>query len=209
MAETQKFILLLYLRFRNTIINATKPGNSMKRKIVNPIIKDTATFIKTAKDSNGEVSEIDFTLMPKGGNPLHYHKTYSETFTAIEGELGVKTGKRTSKILKPGETFTVPANQVHSFFNPGEKEIRFKVEIKPGHEGFENSLRILYGMAGDGLTNKKAVPKSLKHAAIIACMSDMRIPGFLDLIFPILERVARKAKERDEEQELIEKYCIE
>lgn len=181
----------------------------MKRKIVNPVIKDTATFIKTARDSNGEVSEIDFTLMPGGGNPLHYHKTYSETFTAIEGELGVKTNKKTKKILKPGETFTVPANQVHSFFNPGQKEIKFKVEIKPGHEGFENSLRILYGMAGDGLTNKKAIPKSLKHAAIIACMSDMRIPGFLDLIFPILQRVARKAKERGEEQQLIKKYCIE
>jgi quercetin dioxygenase-like cupin family protein len=181
----------------------------MKREIVNPVIKDTAIFVTTAAESNGEVSEIDLTLMPGGSNPLHYHKTYSETFTAIEGELGVKTGKRRRKILKPGETYTVPANQVHSFFNPGEKEIKFKVEIKPGHEGFENSLRILYGMAGDGLTNKKAVPKSLKHSAIIACMSDMRIPGFLDLIFPILERVAKKAKESGEEQELIERYCME
>jgi quercetin dioxygenase-like cupin family protein len=59
----------------------------MKRHIVNPVIKDTATFIQTSAESNGTVSEFDFTLMPGGGNPLHYHKTYSETFTALQVEL--------------------------------------------------------------------------------------------------------------------------
>lgn len=97
----------------------------MERKIVNPVIKDTATFIQTSAESGGKVTEIEITLVPGGGNPLHYHRTYSETFTAIEGNLGLKIGKNVTKILKPGETHTIEPMGVHSFFNPTDKEIKF------------------------------------------------------------------------------------
>ena len=96
---------------------------------------------------------------------------------------------------------------LHSFFNSTDREIRFNVQIKPGHEGFENSLRILYGMAADGMTDKNGIPKSIQHKAIVACMSDMNIPGFFTLIYPILERIAKKAKISGVEQQLIDKYC--
>lgn len=88
--------------------------NKVKRKIVNPIIKDTATFLQTSEESDGKVSDIEITLMTGGGNPLHYHKTYSETFTAIDGELGLKLGKKQTKILKPGETHTVEPMSLHT-----------------------------------------------------------------------------------------------
>jgi hypothetical protein len=80
------------------------------------------------------------------------------------------------------------------FFNPTDKEIKFKVEITPGHEGFENSLRILYGMAADGLTNKKSIPKSFKHIALIACISDMNAPGLLTPLFPSWNVLPAKPK---------------
>jgi quercetin dioxygenase-like cupin family protein len=180
----------------------------MKRKIINPIFKDTVTFIKTAAESYGQVSEMELTLLAGGRNPLHYHMSYSETFTAVNGEVGVGLGRMEKKILKPGNTYTVEPNNLHYFFNPTDKEIKFKVEIKPGHEGFENSLRILYGMAEDGLTNKKGIPKSIQHKAIVACMSDMNLPGFFTLIFPILKHIAKKAKVSGAEQRLIDRYCI-
>jgi quercetin dioxygenase-like cupin family protein len=180
----------------------------MKRTIVNPIFKDTVTFIETAAESNGQVSDLELTLMPGGRNPLHYHKSYSETFTAIGGNVGVGLGRIKKKILEPGNSYTVKPNNLHYFFNPTDKEIKFKTEIKPGHEGFENSLRILYGLAKDGLTNKKGIPKSIQDKAIVACMSDMNLPGFFTLIFPILKRIAKKAKASGAEQRLIDRYCI-
>lgn len=180
----------------------------MKRTVVNPIIKDTATFLKTAEETNGELTEIEITLMPGGGNALHYHKTYSETFTAIDGDLGVKLAKGKTKILKACESYTVKPMELHSFFNSTDKEIKFNVKLTPGHTGFENSIRIIYGLAGDGLTNKKSIPKSLKHTAIIVCMSDMNAPGLLTLLYPILKRVAKKAKVNGEEKKLLDKYCI-
>ena len=96
---------------------------------------------------------------------------------------------------------------LHSFFNPTDKEIKFNVKVRPGHTGFENSLGILYGLAADELTNNKAIPKRLKHTAIIVCMSDMNVPGLLTPLFPLLKRMADKAKASGEEQKLIEKYC--
>jgi len=179
----------------------------MKRTIVNPVIKDSVTFLQTAEETNGKVSEANITLMPGGGNPLHYHKTYSETFTAVDGDLGLKLGRRDTKILSVGESYTVEPMSLHSFFNPTDKEIKFNVKLRPGHTGFENSLRILYGMAAEGLTDNKSIPKSLKHTAIIVCMSDMNVPGLLTLLYPLLKRISNKAKKNGEEQKLIDKYC--
>lgn len=177
----------------------------MKRTIVNPVIKDTVTFLQTAEESGGKQSEIEIQLKPGGMNALHYHKTYSETFTALEGRLGVRIGKKEITILNPGESYTVPPMCLHSFFNPGDQDIRFRVTISPGHTGFENTLRIIYGLAADGLTNRKSIPKSLRHTAIIVCMSDMNAPGLLTFMYPLLKRIAKNS--RSEEQRLIEKYC--
>lgn len=177
----------------------------MKRTIVNPVIRDVATFLQTARESKSKLSELEITLMPGGGNPLHYHKTYSETFVAVEGELGLRLGKEQTLILKPGETFTVKPMQLHCFFNPTDQKIKFNIRIEPGHEGFENSLRIIYGLAADGLTNKDSIPKSLTHTALVVTMSDMNAPGLLTWIYPLLTWIAKRAK--GEEQRLKAKYC--
>ncbi len=179
----------------------------MKRTIVNPIIKDTATFLQTARDTKKKLTEIEITLEPGGGNVLHYHKTYSETFTAVDGELGIRLGKNEKKILKPGESFTVQPMQLHCFFNPGKTRISFNIKIEPGHEGFENSLRILYGMASDGLTDKNSIPKSLTHTAVIVEMSDMNAPGLLTWIAPVLKWLSERAKSNGTYQRLIAQYC--
>ncbi|MDO9186376.1 MAG: cupin domain-containing protein [Bacteroidia bacterium] len=178
----------------------------MKRTIVNPIVKDTVTFLQTAKESGGKITDLELTLLPEGGNVLHNHN-YSEKFTAIDGELGLKLGKKQTMILKPGESYTVPAMALHNFFNPTDREIRFGIQVVPGHEGFENMLRILYGLASDGLTDKESKPKSLTHLAIVLCMAELNAPGLLTLMLPIFKIIAKKAKKNGEEQKLIDRYC--
>jgi mannose-6-phosphate isomerase-like protein (cupin superfamily) len=180
----------------------------MKNTIVNPVIKDIITFTRTSAETEGKLTEFLITLSPGGGNTLHYHKTYTETFTPLEGELGLKVGKSEIRILKPDETYTVQKYQLHHFFNPGKTEIKFRVQMHPGTEGFEKAIRILYGLAADGLTNQKSVPRSLTHTAILVCMSDMNAPGMLTLFFPLLKLIANIARKRGVEQKLIEKYCL-
>jgi quercetin dioxygenase-like cupin family protein len=179
----------------------------MRRTIVNPVIKDSVTFMQTARESARKLTEIEIRLLPGGGNTLHYHKTYSETFTAVDGDLGVRIGKNERRILKPGQSHTVKPMQVHSFYNPGSSAIKFNVKIEPGHEGFENTLRILYGLAADGLTNEKSIPKSLTHTAVVITMSDMNVPGLLTFMSPVLKWLAGRAAANGTEQQLISKYC--
>lgn len=179
----------------------------MKRKIINPVIKDTITFIQTSAETNGRISELELTLMPLGNNFPHYHKGFTETFTAIEGALGLKLEGNHVKVLQPQETFAVLPNQVHSFFNPGDKEIKFNIKITPGHNGFEESLRILYGLAEDGLTDRKSIPKNITHMAIIGSLSGSYLPGFMKILSPLFNFIAKRAKKNGLEKALILKYC--
>ena len=179
----------------------------MKRTIINPVIKDTVTFLQTAASSGGRITEMEITLHPGGGNPLHHH-SYPEKFTALDGELGLRVGKKERKILQPSESFFVLPGDLHAFFNPTDREIRFSVEVEPASERLENFLRVIYGLASDGLTDQNSKPKSFEHAAIVLCMGDVHVPGFLAVIRPLLQFTANRAKVNGEEQRLIAKYCV-
>jgi len=50
----------------------------------------------------------------------------------MEGDLGLKLGKKATRILRAGETYTVEPMSRHSFFNPTDKEIKFNVKLRPG-----------------------------------------------------------------------------
>lgn len=62
-------------------------------------------------------------------------------------------------ILKPGEKITIQKGEAHRFYNSSNQPIKFNLQFTPGHTGAENMLRILYGLACDGMTNKKGIPK--------------------------------------------------
>lgn len=179
----------------------------MKRTIVNPVLQDTVTFVRTASETNGTVSELEIMLLPGGGNPLHYHTSYSETFTALTGTLGLELKHGRKLLLAPDQTYVVKIGEVHRFFNPGATVITFRNEVHPGHEGFENALRILYGLASDGLYNDKGLPKSLTHLAVCGIMSDMRLPGLLALATPVFRFLAARARRQGIEQQLLDRYC--
>ena len=180
----------------------------MKRTIVNPIFKDSVTFLQTSAETKGKTTELEVTLMPKGRNVLHCH-AYPEKFTAIDGDLGLENEKKEQRILKPGESYMVESMAWHCFYNPTDREIRFRVQVEPANQKLEYFLRILYGMAADGLTDNRSRPKSIKHAAILFDMAEGKMAGLSFLLMsPILKGVARKARARGEVQELIDKYCV-
>jgi len=189
-------------------MTATPIAGSLPRTIVNPVIQDRVTFIETSKETGGAYTSVSVRLMPGGGTPLHFHKILTETFTVSAGVLGLQAGKE-ARYLQAEDTFTVRPGTIHRFFNPGNEPVVFQTLITPGCEGFERSLRILYGLATDGLTNKKAMPRSLTHLAIIAHISDMHSPGLLSMLAPLMRRLTRKAQQSGEMEALISRYCSE
>ena len=69
----------------------------MERKIYNPIQKGTVSFLKTSSETNGQCTLVEVELADCGGVGLHYHKTYSESFECVEGEVQVQLGKTLHK----------------------------------------------------------------------------------------------------------------
>ncbi|MET0241910.1 MAG: cupin domain-containing protein [Flavitalea sp.] len=179
----------------------------MERTITNPFVKDKVVFVRTSAESSGAHTEVEVYLAPGGGTPLHYHNNFSETFTACKGKLGIQLSKGRKLYLSEGEVITVPPKAIHKFFNDTDDEIVFRVVLNPGSIGFERSLRITYGLANDGLTNHKSIPKSLYHLAVVAKIGDGNLVGPLSLITPLINLLYKNAKRKGIENELVKKYC--
>ena len=177
------------------------------RTIENPVIGDKVTFVRTSAETGGEYSEIVVELSPGGGNEPHYHTQFAESFTPIEGDLGVLVGTE-KRTIHQGETATVEPGIVHCFFNPTDRMVTFKGEARPGHEGLERFGQIAYGLARDGEVNRKGYPNKLAHIAVLMEMGDVRIPGMaFKLLVLVFRWIARRARAKGIEQQLIDRYC--
>ncbi len=177
----------------------------MERKIYNPIQKDHVIFLKTHADTNGEYTLVEVELADGGGVGLHYHKTYAESFTAVEGEVQVKLGK-TIHTLQAGQSATADRNVNHLFRNRSGKPCKFKVELRPASRGFEQSLQIAYGLANDGLTRSNGFPKDKLALAWLFDISESNLPGWMSLFEFILRRQAKSARKKGLDKQLTEKY---
>jgi quercetin dioxygenase-like cupin family protein len=102
------------------------------RTIVNPLVGDRVTFLETAEETGGAhtLVEVELTADAKG-TPLHYHTIITETFTVVNGELGLQLAKK-PLLLKKGETASVPPQMNHRFYNPSGKPVAFQVRLSPG-----------------------------------------------------------------------------
>ena len=177
----------------------------MERSIYNPIQKDTVTFIKTHADTNGEYTLVEVELADGGGVGLHYHKTYSEKFDCIDGEVQVQLGKKLLS-LKPGESATAAPNNNHLFRNRSGKPCRFRVELRPASRGFEQSLQIGYGLAGDGLCRSNGFPKDRYALAWLFDISESNLPGWMSIFEFILRKQAKTARKKGIDKTLTGRY---
>jgi quercetin dioxygenase-like cupin family protein len=175
------------------------------REIYNPVQRDRVTFLKTAAETGGELTLLEMEVAPGGGNSLHIHTTYAERFTVIEGQLGVQIGEG-QHVLRAGATEIVPAGVVHRWYNHSARPARIYVELRPSHAGFEQALRLGYGLATEGYTNAAGIPKNPLHLALLAQISDIKLVGPLaamNLLFGLLARIARH---RGIEADLMARY---
>lgn len=61
----------------------------MAQVYLNPITKEKASILKTSAQTQGAYTLIEVELQPDGGNPIHFHKRFTEDFYPLQGTLGV------------------------------------------------------------------------------------------------------------------------
>ncbi len=112
-------------------------------------------------------------------------------------------------LLNPGESLTIPRGIPHYFFNDGPASIKCQVKLQPENEGFEKGIAIAYGLAVDGRTNRKGIPRSFMHLSLVVILTDTIPSGVLSVMMPLFRLFAKRARKNGIENELLEKYYYE
>lgn len=161
-----------------------------------PVTREKIVVRKTARDTGGELYQVDFYMQPGGFVAAeHIHPLQEERFEVISGTLrGRVAGKEVSG--GPGEQLVVPAGTPHVWWNSGADELHVLVEFRPALR-IENFFETFFGLAQDGKVNRKTglanplqmamVMRAYRHELILA-----RPPRLVQtLLFGLLALIGR------------------
>jgi quercetin dioxygenase-like cupin family protein len=142
----------------------------------NPVTGERLIFRKTSHETGGEAVVVEAFVKPNGAvAAAHVHPNQEERFQVLTGSVGFRVG-REKLVAGPGQRLTVPAGTPHKFWNAGEEEAHFVCEVRPALQ-FEQLIETMYGLAGDGKTNRKGMPNPLRLAVIARHhFDDVRLP---------------------------------
>ena len=147
-----------------------------KRTVTHRVTGEKITFLETAGETNGQYLYIEVSLPPQGmGPPLHIHNEFVEAFEIMQGQLQIQVGKE-KHVLSVGEKLVAPIGTAHTFSNPHDEAVTFRVKLTPPSY-FEQSVKIHYGLMDDGLADEKGNPRVLSHTALILNLQNTWIAG--------------------------------
>ncbi len=131
-----------------------------------PVTGERIVFRKTARDTGGELLQVDFFMKPGGFVAAeHIHPNQEERFEVLSGSVRFRM-RGQERDVGAGETVVVPAGTPHVWWNPGEQEGRVLVELHPALK-METFFETFFGLAQDGKVNPKSgLPNPLQLALI-------------------------------------------
>jgi quercetin dioxygenase-like cupin family protein len=113
-----------------------------------------------SEDTGGERLAGDLYIRPGGAVAgKHVHSYITERFEVVSGTVRLHLDGR-DEIARAGEVVEVRPGVVHDWWNVGEDEAHVRLEIRPA-ERFELMIQNLFGLANDGKTNARGVPRLL------------------------------------------------
>ncbi len=99
------------------------------------LVGDTYTITVPGEQTAGRYTVIDMHVPPGGGPPPHRHD-FEESFILLEGEMEA-TFRGQKRVVRAGDTATVPANAPHQFKNVSDRPVRMLCICSPaGQEQF-------------------------------------------------------------------------
>lgn len=129
----------------------------------NRVQGDRFVVQKGSQDPGGDRLVGDLYIRPGGAVAAkHVHSYITERFTVLSGTVQFHLDGRDA-IAAPGEEVVVAPGVVHDWWNVGSHEARVHVEIEPAAR-FELMIENLYGLANDGKSDARGVPKLLPLA---------------------------------------------
>jgi quercetin dioxygenase-like cupin family protein len=175
-------------------------GNRADKTVYNMEGHYSATFLKSGNETNGAYELVQVELEPYGGNDWHYHKTFREEFTVLQGQ--VRIGSNGEEILlNKGESTAAKNEDMHFFKNATGEKAELLVKTVPA-SGLEKTIRVAYGLINDGQL-KNDMTKNPWHMALLLGYSETYLeglPGWFQE--PLINAFAKIAQWRGEDREL-------
>ncbi len=142
----------LLMAYKNKYISNTLTGQSYR-------------FVRTARDTNGKLLEMESTFRPGSTEPpAHYHPHQTEDFTMLVGELTVRVEGQLIN-LRAGDTLRVPPNTVHSMWNASDTLATVNWQVKPALET-EFFFETITGLVNEGNVRPNGMPPLLQLTLI-------------------------------------------
>ena len=134
--------------------------------IEHPVAAERIVFLKTARDTDGELLQLDFFMKGGGFVPAeHVHPYQEERFEVLSGTAHFRL-RGQERDVGAGETIVVPAGTPHVWWNPGEEEAHLILEYRPALRT-ETFFETFFGLAKDGKVNSKnGLPNPLQLAGM-------------------------------------------
>lgn len=88
--------------------------------------------------------------------PSHYHKTHSETFFVIDGQVEW-TVEGETHVLNAGDALYIPPNSVHSVRVVGDKQMKSLMIYEPG--GYEDQADFKMNYTAEELKDPKVIAR--------------------------------------------------
>jgi quercetin dioxygenase-like cupin family protein len=198
LVTTAYFSLVLFAAFLPPLDRSV--GFRSDKTIYNTAGNYSVVFIETGATTNGAYELVQVEVEPHGGNDWHYHKSFVEEFTVVEGQM--KIGNNGSEIiLNKGESTSASIGDMHFFKNNQEEKSVLLVKTIPA-AGLEKTLRVAYGLINDGKL-KNDMTENPWHMALLLGYSESYLegmPGWFQE--PLINAFAKIAQWRGEDQEL-------
>lgn len=133
--------------------------------IENPIHGERVTFLKRARDTDGEFVRFEVVAEPgASGPPEHVHAKQEEYFQVRAGTLAGEVDGEPIK-LEAGDEYAVWPGTPHTWGNGGDEELRVLIEVRPALQ-FEEMLEAFYGLARDGKLSESGGGNPLQLAVV-------------------------------------------
>lgn len=148
-------------------------------ELINRVTGLRTVFRKTARDTDGELLQVDWIGSPGWSTgPDHIHPLQEERFEIFSGKLGLRVeGKE--RVLGEGEVIVAPAGSAHAAWNAGEDDVHALVDFRPALRT-ESAFETLASLARDGKTNAAGAPRNpLLLALVLWHYEDATSPGLL------------------------------
>jgi quercetin dioxygenase-like cupin family protein len=131
----------------------------------NPRTGETITFLKTARETNGELFRMSYTMAPHAAiADEHCHPHQEMRIEVTSGALSCRINGQ-DHIIRQGESVTIPAGAWHFQRNDTAEQVHAIEEYRPALQ-MEDFFRVLIGWANDGKTNPVGMPTPLPMAVM-------------------------------------------